>query len=106
MPLMNGPLLVGTSDRPLLADFCRSRPPNELVKSDANAWSARMQISGQVRAISHRKLEGMRKRDGALSWGLMHQSAELYLNSSLKNLDLSICDIPPGGPGESEKSKP
>lgn len=31
-------------DCQLLAVFCRSRPPNELVKSNAKAWSARMQV--------------------------------------------------------------
>lgn len=38
----------------------------------------------------------MRKRDGALSWGVTQDSAELSLNSSLKNLGLSICDLTSG----------
>lgn len=38
---------------PLLAVFCRSRPLSALVKSDANDWSSRMQMGGQVHAITH-----------------------------------------------------
>ena len=34
------------------ADFCRSCPRIVLVKSDANDWSGRMQIGGQVRALT------------------------------------------------------
>ncbi|MFU2325016.1 hypothetical protein [Pseudomonas sp. NFX98] len=43
-------------ERLLLAVFCRSRPPSVLVKSDANDWSSRMQMGGQVHAI--KQLEG------------------------------------------------
>ncbi len=35
------------------AVFCRSRPPSVLVKSDANDWSSRKQMGGQVHAIKH-----------------------------------------------------
>ena len=35
-------------DRLQWVDFCQSGPPSVLVKSDANNWSSRMQMSGQV----------------------------------------------------------
>ena len=45
-----------SAECPLLADFCRSKSSNVLVKSNANDWSSRMQMGGQVRAIRQKEL--------------------------------------------------
>jgi hypothetical protein len=39
---------------PLLADFRRSGSASGLVKSNANDWSSRMQMGGQVHAITQK----------------------------------------------------
>ena len=49
---VSGPV-AADADRQILAVFCRSWPPNVLVKSDANDWSSRMQMGGQVHATTH-----------------------------------------------------
>lgn len=40
--------LTADHERLLLADFCQLGPPSVLVKPDANDWSSRMQMCGQV----------------------------------------------------------
>lgn len=42
------------SERPLWVVFCRSRPRSLMVKSVGNDWSGRVQMGGQVSAITHR----------------------------------------------------
>lgn len=44
------------SEHPLWVVLCRSCPRIVLVKSDAYDWSGRMQMGGQVRAITHQSL--------------------------------------------------
>ena len=51
--------MAGRINRQKWVDLCRSYPRIVLVKSDANDWSGRMQMGGQVRAITQLDQRGI-----------------------------------------------
>lgn len=80
-----------------LTDFYPSRPTSVLVKSDANGWSSRMQMSGQVNAIAHLRI-GLLQNGFSMSDPAMEQALEEIrgletINYYLQNNGMSLRQV-------------
>ncbi|HHK4639471.1 TPA: hypothetical protein ACQTZE_004059, partial [Pseudomonas aeruginosa] len=65
--------------------FCRSKPPSVLVKSDANDWSSRLQMGGQVHATTHNPFEIPRKAIVCRVFRWVNESGSLDQNHICAN---------------------